>query len=373
MAPLRVGIIGCGGIARSVHLPILRALPGAELVALAETDSARLHDASRHVPGAARFADYRELLRLRSLDAVVICVPTALHAQVALAAFQHRKHVYLEKPVATCLADALEVLEAQQRAGVVGMVGFNYRFNPLYEAARRQIAAGRLGELVSAHSVFAASAPGLPAWKHARASGGGVLLDLACHHVDLVRFFFSQEVSAVSAHLRSQRSDGDSAAVQLRLAGGLLVQSFFSLCAVEEDRFEVYGRAGKLTVDRYWSLDVEISESIRRAARLKRWVRSVQSVARLPYLIRKMREPCGEPSYRTALRRFVAAARSGSPASPDLLDGCRSLAVIEAAEQSAAHGRTIVVPEAAGEAVCDPPLAVSAVGYPSGGKGGHEQ
>jgi myo-inositol 2-dehydrogenase/D-chiro-inositol 1-dehydrogenase len=359
MAALNVGVIGCGSIARSAHLPILTGMPDVELVALAEPDSRRRAEAGRRAPRAALFVDYQELLRLPALDAVVICLPSALHAEAAVAAFWNGKHVYLEKPLATDLGEARAVLSAWQQAGVAGMIGFNYRFNPLYQAARRQILSGRLGELVTVRSVFATSARGLPDWKRTRASGGGVLLDLASHHIDLVRFFFGQEVRTVSAFLRSQDSEGDSAALQLRLCDGLMIQSFFSLCAVEEDRFEVYGQAGKLTVDRYLSFDVEISEPFQRGARIKRWGRALRSVLRTPYLVEKRLAPGGEPSYREALAHFAASARSGRPAHPDLWDGYRSLAVIEAAEESAAAGRPVVVPELDSKGVADEPDAAS--------------
>jgi predicted dehydrogenase len=121
------------------------------------------------------------------------------------------------------------VLVAWWRAGVVGMVGFNYRFNALYQATRLHIQSGRLGELVGVRSVFSSAARDLPAWKRTRQDGGGVLPDLASHHVDLVHFFFGQAVRDVFAGLWSQRGDGNSAMLQLRLADGLQIQSFFSL------------------------------------------------------------------------------------------------------------------------------------------------
>jgi myo-inositol 2-dehydrogenase / D-chiro-inositol 1-dehydrogenase len=253
MRPLKIGVMGCGGIARAVHLPLLSRLPQVEVVALAEADPERRAAAAKWARGASLFAGYPELLRESAAEAVLICLPNALHAEAAIASFEHGRHVYLEKPLATGLADARSVLSAWKTAGVTGMIGFNYRFNPLYQEARRQIASGRLGKLVGVRSVFATSAANLPAWKRSRAGGGGVLLDLASHHLDLVRFFFDQEICAVSADLRSLRSEGDSAVLQLRLSDGLLVQSLFSFRAVEEDRFEVYGETGKLTVDRYLS------------------------------------------------------------------------------------------------------------------------
>jgi myo-inositol 2-dehydrogenase / D-chiro-inositol 1-dehydrogenase len=338
---LRVGIIGCGWFAQAVHLPNLRCLPGVELIAFAEPDPDRRQEASRCVPAAVACADYRDLLKIRDLDAVVVSVPTALHAEVAIAAMQLGKHLYLEKPIATSLEEADQVMSAWKQAGVVGMVGFNYRFNALHQAARLQIQAGKIGPIVGVRSVFSTPMRAMPAWKQTRSDGGGVLLDLASHHIDLVRFLFQQDVLMVCADIESRCTEHDTATLHLRLADGLRVQSYFSLCAVDEDRFEIYGQAGKLTVDRYRSLDVEVTDTGGTSAGLHcvtQWLRFPRSV---PRLFRKLRSPWHEPSYRESLSSFVSAVRGHAQASPDLLDAYRSLEVICAAEESARTGRSV--------------------------------
>ena len=342
--PVKIGLVGCGHVVRFVHLQVLTGLPAVQLVALAEPDPERRRAAARRAPRAIAVASHEELLDNPDVEAVVICVPNALHAQVAIAALERRKHVYLEKPLAMNLEEGRAVLAAWRQAGVIAMIGFNYRFNKLYMAARRHLQAGRLGKLVMARSVFS-TATSPPGWKQLRKSGGGVLLDLASHHVDLIRFLLEREVEEVFAEVQSHRGEDDSAALQLRLSDGLLVQSFFSMSAVEEDRFEVYGQAGKLTVDRHFALDVSVTEPELDSIRLKRIWRSVRSLRHGPYLLQKLRAPAFEPSYPAAMARFAAAVRAGEQATPDLDDGLRSLAVLEAAEESARLRR--IVPLAA--------------------------
>ena len=350
MPALKVGLIGCGRIAQLAHLNILTRLPDVELIALAELDLQRREEACHRAPAAVALADYTELLAMPEVDAVVICLPNALHAETAVAALQRGKHVYLEKPLAPGLNEARSVLTAWRNAGVVGMIGFNYRFNALYQTARQYVQSGTLGELVSVRSVFSSAARTLPTWKRQRQNGGGVLLDLALHHVDLVRFLFGQEVRDVFAGLRSQHSEDDSATLQLRLADGLVVQSFFSLNAVEEDRFEIYGTAGKLTIDRYFSFNVEVTNPMRDDfARFRRLGRRLQSALQSPYLWDKLLAPGREPSYQAALAQFVTAARANRPVSPDFWDGYRSLAVIAAAEESARTGKVVALSERATE------------------------
>lgn len=341
--PLRIGLIGCGAIAHLAHLEILTHLPAATLVALAEPDRERQARARRRAPQTRAFVGYEELLEQGDVDAVVICLPNPLHAPAAVEAFRRKKHVYVEKPIAVNTLEARQILAAWRTAGVVGMVGFNYRFNPLYRAVRRYVESGRLGRLIGARSVFSTS---VRPWGPGESSGqsrGGVLLDLASHHIDLIRFFFGQEVREVSAWVGSFRSEDDSAAVQLRLASGLLAQCWFSTSTVEDDRFEIFGDAGKLTVDRYLSVDVDITSPTRRHARLKRVVRGLRSLARVPYLLQKMAAPGHEPSYRIALTRFADAAQAGRTETPDLWDGYYCLRVLEAAKESARTGRVVAL------------------------------
>ncbi|HEX7978711.1 MAG TPA: Gfo/Idh/MocA family oxidoreductase, partial [Gemmatimonadaceae bacterium] len=95
MTPLRIGVIGCGRIARAVHLPVLGRLPSARVVALAEPDESGRRAASAIARGATTYADYADLLRAGGVDAAVICVPSHLHVPVATAAFDAGLHVYL--------------------------------------------------------------------------------------------------------------------------------------------------------------------------------------------------------------------------------------------------------------------------------------
>lgn len=344
MPSLRVGLIGCGRVGQSVHLEILTRLPNVELVALAEPDPRRREQARSRAPAARALAGYEDVLRLPDVDAVVICLPNALHADAAVAALEQGKHVYLEKPLATSLDQGQRILAAW-RTGLVGMIGFNFRFNSLYRAVRRLLGSDTLGELVGARTVFARPARPLPAWQQVRQSGGGVLLDLASHHVDLVCHLLRQDVRDVFAVVRSQRGEGDTAQLQLRLADGLPVQSFYSHNAVDDDRFEIYGSAGRLAVDRYGSLDVELSRPAEnyRLVTLKRLWRGLRSLRHGRRWLAKMHAPAHEPSYTSALERFVAAARANRPAGPDFLDGYRSLAIIDAAEESARTGRVVAV------------------------------
>ena len=339
MGALRIALVGCGEGAQRHHLPILARMPGAALTVVVDPDPACRAAAARLAPQATLLEDHRDAVDHPDVDAMVLCLPSALHADAAVAALERRKHVYVEKPLATSLADAARVRETWRRSTVAGMMGFNYRFNRLYQSARRHLADGRLGDLVAVRTVFSISEHPRPAWKRTREGGGGVLHDLGSHHVDLVRFLLNDPIVAVRADVRSRRSEDDTAFVQMRLASGLVVQSLFAFGAADDERFEIYGCDGTLTVDRGRRQDVVVEPPGRRWRRARRAVRALGQLAHAPYVLEKRFAPGHEPSHRLALRRFVAAAAGDrAPLSPDLDDGYACVAVVDAAERSARDG-----------------------------------
>ncbi len=328
-----IGVIGCGDVAQAVHLPLLTKMNGVRIAAIADRDSRRLEEAARLAPQAVTHADDAELLAAREVEAVVICLPTALHAAAAVAALQAGKHVYLEKPVATNAADARRLLEVWRQSGAVGMVGLNYRFHELYQQLREYVGSGRLGRVVAARSVFTTAAGKIPSWKQS-GQGSGALLDLASHEIDLLRFVLDEEVAEVFADSRSMHSEADTVALQLKMESGAVAQVVVALAAVEEARFEVIGDRDKVAVDRYRSTKVALSGPHVEGLG-KRLGRVLASASGVGYLLRRMRAPWGQPSFEAALEHFVGAVRGEHPASPDLADGWRSLAVALAAAESA--------------------------------------
>lgn len=350
---VKIGLIGCGRLAQFVHLRILTRLPGARTVALADPDEGRLANARAMVPDAEVFHDYRELLRSDSVDAVVICLPTGMHAEAAQAAFAAGKHVYLEKPIATDLAGADAVIAACRATGRVGQIGFNYRYHPAFVEARRRIASGELGRLVAVRSSFCAAARDLPRWKRTRASGGGALLDLASHHADILRYILSLEIHDVSASIRSVRSEADTASLEMRFADGLIAQTLVSSSAVEDDTVEVIGDRGTLCINRH--------DGAVKYFPPKRGNGLPQRVQRIASLLTEAAGQCGrlltsslDPSYEPALRDFVDCATTGRAPRATLDDARRSLAVMLAAEESAGTRRRVAVQGA-------PPLVESAL------------
>lgn len=361
---LRVGLVGLGRIAERVHLKVLEGLPDVEVVAVAEPAPERQTVARDRLPHASLFADMAQMLDEAAADAVLICAPPALHAPLAIEAFEAGRHVYLEKPLAIDLEGGSRVLDAWRHSGRVGTLGFNYRFHPLLLNLKQRVTAGELGAPIVLRSMFSVVQDEAPEWGRARRTGGGALLDLGSHHFDLFRFLLEDEIVEVSARVWTHRWEDDTAAVTLRLAGGVHVDALFAVGSVDEDRIEVFGETGKLTWDRYrGALDFSPAEfRYGRAAAMGRELASLVGAAR------RLLDPVGEPSYRGALAAFASAARGEGPTGPTILDGYRSLEIVVAAEESAR--RASPVPLSTGDnprPVSEPSLSSPA--QPSNGDG----
>ncbi|MEQ9618556.1 MAG: Gfo/Idh/MocA family oxidoreductase [Deltaproteobacteria bacterium] len=341
---INVGLIGCGRIARLVHLNILKKSSQLRLVAIADSDTGGRDTAGKVAPEASVYPDFHDLLAAPDIDAVIICLPNSLHAEAALAALDRGKHIYLEKPLAGNTDEGRKVMDAWKNSSLTGMIGFNLRFNPLYRGIKKHIESGGIGKVTYVRTVFSSSSHALPMWKRHRESGGGALLDLASHHIDLVRYILGTEIKDVFARVRSYKTEHDHAVLQLTTADGLEIQSFFSLDSIEKDEIEIYGTNGKLTADRYLSINVEVTESdANNQGRLRQLQRGISSLLRSPNLKDKMLAPGREPSFELALNQFASAVRNNHKCSPDFEDGYMSLSVIEAAEESARSGAVISI------------------------------
>lgn len=332
-SPLRIGVLGCGAVARSHHLPALRRIPGAAVVAVADPDPGARSHARRLAPGADPYADADELLGRSDMDAVVVSAPPALHASLASAAAAAGKHVYLEKPLATCEADGIRVLDNVARSGVVAAMGFNRRSHPVYQQARELVRRERLGAVRFVRTSFCEPvAPGaIPEWKRSRATGGGVLLDLGSHHFDLVRWFLQAEPDVVHARTRGELSDQDEASVEISTGTGADVQSLFSFRAAYVDVLEVFGELGRLRVDRHRGALVVHRRRRTRYGIRRAWLPAAEHA--LTWRSRRLLDFRGDPSYSRALTAFVRRAGGAEVETPSLQDGLRSLQTVLAAER----------------------------------------
>lgn len=202
--PLRWGIVGCGQIACDKVIPALRMSATAEVVAATDTDRARLERAQQLAPDAKSYQEFEELLADEGVEAVYIATPNFLHAQQTVKAAAAGKHVLCEKPMALSASEAETMVDAAERAGVKLMVAYMSLFNPAYLVAKRVVAEGRLGEVVSArgrHSypISPANISPAAAWRLDPAHGGGSLLDVAVYPIATLREITGRQIVRVQA------------------------------------------------------------------------------------------------------------------------------------------------------------------------------
>jgi predicted dehydrogenase len=243
--------------------------------------------------------------------------------------------------LASTVEEAGAVAETWRHSGRVGVVGFNCRANPLHVRLRDLVRSGRAGSVVYMRTAFAIASRELSFWRQHRNTGGGALLDLGVHHLDLIRFLTGVEIAGVRATVTSRKSEQDTAVLELRLENGVAVHSFFSLAAAERDHVEVFGDAARLSVARFTSLDVRVVENPGRGSALGQVLRRASALRYVPRALGARRAPLREPGYEILLDTFVKAARSNiEPVdAPGIPDGFACAAVVSAAEASLVSGR----------------------------------
>jgi UDP-N-acetylglucosamine 3-dehydrogenase len=208
--PLRVGVIGVG-VMGSNHARVFSTVPGVELVAVADPDAKQADFVARTL-GCAAVSDFPQLLDL-GLDAVTIAAPTHLHHDIALACIARGIHVLVEKPIASTVQEGREIIEAARRAGVTLMVGHVERFNPAVETVKEAL---RNENILSIAITRVGPFP-------PRMSNVGVVIDLAVHDIDLIRWFTDSEIIEVQPQLSSAVAEReDIALLQFRTASGVL-------------------------------------------------------------------------------------------------------------------------------------------------------
>jgi len=207
---IRVGVIGVG-VMGSNHARVFAGLPGAELVGVVDPDRKQAEFVARTL-GCKAVGDVADLLEI-GVDAVTIAAPTHLHHDIALACIARGIHVMVEKPIASSVEEGREIIETAARAGVTLMVGHVERFNPAVEAIKEALR----GEDILSIAITRVG-PFPP-----RMSNVGVVIDLAVHDIDLIRWFTDSEIVEVQPQLSSAVAEReDIALLQFRTASGVL-------------------------------------------------------------------------------------------------------------------------------------------------------
>lgn len=327
---IRIGVAGLGGMG-GVHARNALSTVGARLVAVASTRPARAREVAAELDVRAR--SYDELLADDDIDAVVVAARSIDHAALAQKVLESGKHLFLEKPGATTLAEHDALCEtAARRPDAVVQVGYHRRYDAPFVEAHRLVSAGAVGRPLL---VLATSRDVRTPEPEDPRPAGGFLLDMASHDYDAACWFLAQEPAEACAVRQSlvfpeleQLGDLDNGIVTIRFAeGGLAVTHVSRTCAFGHDvRMEVVGSEGSVLIGN-------------AASRQGVAVLTADDLPSFP-LDYRMRFV---DAYRAELAAFVSACAGDTPPRPGLVDDRRAVAIGIAARASALEAAALEV------------------------------
>ncbi len=326
LSPLRVAVFGAGNFARKTHLPNLKSLSDARVVAVCDTDPAAAESAACEFGIATAYSDGAMMLERERIDVLYSVVPPFARGPIELAALERGIHLFCEKPQSLQLETALRIGAAVRASGVVSTVGFRERYRPIWQHARRLLAGRRVVHVdfvISEDHI--GSAGGRSDWYAAFSRSGGRGLDWGVHALDLARFVTGQDVArAQSFYL--QEGDDVPWSWQFSFAltsGATMRMSMVSLSAgapgfaEQQPWFTIYAEGACMKVFGYERIEMN-GETVYSESPFDPWLEQT--------------------------RCFLHAVRSGDRhvLLSDYADGLRTLAPVLAAWRSAREGGAVI-------------------------------
>jgi predicted dehydrogenase len=334
VAELRIAILGSGYMGRAHAECITRHVTRAKLAAIS---------GGRRAPGlaadygAAHESTYEALLARADVDAVLVATPHADHCAQVIAAADVGKHVLVEKPMATSVADCTKMMEACERAGVRLEVIQTQRFRGALWRTRQLIADGAIGKIrmLQGRSLFTGYVVDSSPWAGEDAHGGA-FLDTGVHFFDLMRFLTGAEPQSIFATLKTFGEvpyGGLNAMTQLTFADGAIAQHWMSYQIPKpglpnsEHRYVIVGETGMIDVDAYGQVQL---------ARDDRWT-TVWEQPAIDYVNRPL-DPVRLEAFFTQTQSFVDDVLDDRPPTVSGAEGRAAVALVEAAWQSSRLG-----------------------------------
>jgi predicted dehydrogenase len=318
--PLRLGLLGAARIAPMALVRPARAVPEAEVVAVAARDRSRAEAFARKHGIPRTCAGYDELIHDPGLDAVYNPLPNSLHCEWTIRALEAGKHVLCEKPLASNAGEAERMAETAEKTGRVLMEAFHWRYHPLAARMQEIVAGGELGRIehVEASMCLPLILPGDIRYRLDLA--GGALMDAGCYAVSAVRFLAGAEPEVVRAEARLSSPGVDRwMRAELRFPDGRSGRVTASLFSATLLRMEarVRGERGELFVRNPFAPQFFHRLTLRSPAGSR--VERVRS----------------EPTYTHQLRAFVRAVRGDGTVATDGRHGVANMRVIDAIYRAA--------------------------------------
>jgi len=330
---LKIGLIGLGRLGRVYARDLSTRIAETRLTAVADPSPGLAASIAEEFDVPRAYTDARELLADAEVEAVVAVSPTHTHREIVLAAAEHGKPVFCEKPLALSLAECREMQEAVDRKGTFFQMGFMRRFDPGYAAGKAQIDEGRIGTPV----VFKSTSrdPYRPSLEYANpASSGGILVDMGIHDIDLARWFMG-EVDTVAA------IGGVLAYPEMKTVGDL--DNVIATLVFKDGRLGVID----LTRNGFYGYDISTellgtAGTIRigylRETAVLTMTRNCVAHDTVPYFMERF-----ERAYTLQLQNFAGNVLNGRESPISIRDGVEALRVALAATAACASGQPVQV------------------------------
>ncbi len=345
---VKIGLVGCGKVALEHHLPSLKRLPAAEVVAIADSNADRRNDMARRFAVAGRYETADQLLADPDIEAVGVLTPTADHFAIGMAALRAGKHVFIEKPLALTAAQCDQLAQAGRESPRMSMVCFNLRWHRSIVETRKILASGRLGTIIAVRSVYTHNRDGsdAPDWHRLLARGGGVTFNEGVHHIDLWRYLLGQEVSEVFAiHNPSPVYEDAVSVLTARLSGGVLATAINAFTTGPASELEIFGNGGRLVVNLYRFDGVRFYASDEYPGQIAVRLREISgALRRVPIaLSSSVRQGLFGETFHRAWQGFLDSITEGNTPLCTFEDGRRAVLATLAAVRSLQTGAVVIV------------------------------
>jgi len=347
---VRFGIIGCGGIAWNAHIPAIRAVDDAEVVAVSNRSPEKAQAAARLLGLDAWYTENQRVIDRPDVDAVIIAAPPNAHAEWTVKAATAGKHVLCEKPMARTLEECDAMISACRNAGVQLMIAEMKRFNPGFRLAKRILHDGVIGTAFMAryHNSYYEPHTRRSWWVVPEISGGGEMMNELTHQVNVLRWWLGRitEVQAMTNHPQGPPPE-DNAVVNIRFEGqaiGVVTISWMTrsynptfpapLEHAWDERIEIFGTEGTIQIHTpftYWKVPIQLNVYTERE--ISGFNKGGWSIVRCP----------PTDHYVDQVRHFMRCVRGQEACEVSGEEGRADLAVVLAAMESASSGRQVQV------------------------------
>lgn len=253
----KIALIGIGKMGLS-HLAIVNMVPGIEVVAICDLSGPLLSFLGKNTK-LKTYKDYKKMIKDLELDGVLICVPNALHFDIAKYCIEQYLNIFVEKPFTLNFAESLQLVELATKYNVKGQVGYVNRFNPVFRRVKRLLEKNIIGKVTSYVNKMTGGVilkETNKGWRNDYSQGGGCLFDYGTHCFDLSTYFFGTDVKVTSSFLKSVFSSKVDDIVYATLLHNNIIIGFnyinWSDSSVRKasNTIEISGTNGKITANK---------------------------------------------------------------------------------------------------------------------------